>query len=122
MNGYAWEVCFVAPDDPMLVDRTGTLTVATTDPQTLCVYLSEDLEGGFLNKVLIHELGHCALFSFNLLEDIHRMVYPDRWIEAEEWICNFIANYGMKIYQAAYEVLGDNALYLIPQEIERFVA
>lgn len=122
MNGYLWRVCFVDPNDPMLVDRTGTLTVATTDPNTLTVYISEALHGSFLTRVLIHELGHCALFSFNLLDDIHHMVYPRYWVEAEEWVCNFIADYGMQIFSIAYSVLGEKAIDIVPYEVERLVA
>lgn len=122
MNGYSWKAIFVKPNDPMLVDRTGTLTVATTDPSTLTVYISNAIHGEFLTRVLIHELGHCAIFSFNLLDDIHNLTYPDRWIEAEEWVCNFIADYGMTIYKAAYDVLGTESLYFVTNEIERLIA
>lgn len=106
----------------MLMDRSGTQTVATTDPDSKQVYLSNLLYGDFLNRVLIHELGHCAMVSFGLIDDIHRMVYPEYWVEAEEWICNFIADYGLKIYTAAYEILGEAAWLYIPQEVERFVS
>ena len=85
----------------MLMDRTGTFTVATTDPITRTVYLSSDLHDGMLVKVLIHELGHCAMISFNLIEDIHRMVKPEYWFEAEEWLCNFLSDYGFKIFSIA---------------------
>lgn len=119
MNGYSWRVCYVDADDPMLVDRTGRVTVATTDPGTLTVYILRDLDGAFLSRVLIHELGHCAMFSFGLLDDIHRMVHPRYWLEVEEWVCNFIADYGMKIFSTAYRVLGDRAIEIIPYEIER---
>lgn len=106
----------------MLVDRTGMLTVATTDPSTLTIYISNAIHGSFLTRVVIHELGHCAIYSFNLLDDIHRMVYPDMWIEAEEWVCNFIADYGMSIYEAAYDILGPNAVSVVPLEIERLIS
>lgn len=122
MNGYIWRVRFVEPNDPMLVDRTGTLTVATTDPTNLQVYLSRELQGDFLIQVLLHELGHCALYSFNLIDDIHRMVMPEHWIEAEEWVCNFIADYGFRIFSAAYDILGADALKLIPAELDRLIA
>lgn len=122
MNGYSWRVCFVDSDDPMLVDRTGELTVATTDPETLRVYISNSLDGSFLTRVLVHELGHCAMFSFGLLDDIHRMVHPRYWIEAEEWVCNFIADYGMKIFSVAYSILGERAIEVVPYEVERLVA
>lgn len=117
MNGYLWRVCFVSPNDPMLVDRTGIMTVATTDPSTLCVYISNAIHGSFLVRVLIHELGHCAIFSFGLADDIHKMTYPEYWIEAEEWVCNFIADYGLTIFNAGYSILDD-----IPYEIERLVS
>ena len=122
MNGYSWRVCFVDGNDPMLVDRTGTLTVGTTDPATLRVYISRDLDGSMLTRVLIHELGHCTMFSFGLLDDIHRMVHPRYWLEAEEWVCNFIADYGMRIFTVAYDILGNRAIDIVPYEIERMVA
>ena len=122
MNGYSWRVCYVDADDPMLVDRTGRVTVATTDPGTLTVYILRDLDGEFLTRVLIHELGHCAMFSFGLLDDIHRMVHPRYWLEVEEWVCNFIADYGMTIFDTAYAILGDRAIAVVPYEVERLVA
>lgn len=117
MNGYLWRICLVNPDDPMLVDRSGVMTVATTDPSSLCVYISNALSGSFLARVVIHELGHCAIYSFDLLQDIHRMTYPQYWVEAEEWVCNFIADYGLTIFETGYALLDD-----IPYEIERLIA
>ena len=117
MNGYLWRVCYVNPNDPMLVDRSGTLTVATTDPSTLCVYISNAIQGAFLYRVVIHELGHCAIYSFGLADDIQRMTYPEYWIEIEEWICNFIADYGQAIFDAGSSIFDD-----IPREIERLIA
>lgn len=122
MNGYVWRICFVDPKDPYLMDRTGRLRVATTDPETRIIFLSNDLNGSFLEKVLVHEIGHCALFSFHLVDDIHRMVRPEYWIEAEEWICNFIADYGQIIYSTAYSYLGVRAWKAIPYELERLIA
>lgn len=117
MNGYLWKVEYVDSTDPMLVDRTGRRTVATTDPDRLTVYLSKELSGDFLIKVVLHELGHCAMHSFGLVDDIHRMVYPDKWIEAEEWVCNFFADYGFRIFATAYDIVGIDALNYIPAEI-----
>lgn len=122
MNGDSWRIKFVEANDPMLVDRTGMLTVATTDPSTMIVHLSIELYGDFLMTVFIHELGHCALYSFGLLEEIHRMVKPEYWIEMEEFICNFLADYGMSIFKIAYPTLGYYAWELIPSEFERYIA
>lgn len=116
MNGDSWKIRFVPHNSSMLVDRTNTLTVATTDPKTYTVYLSNLLQGDFLMTVLIHELGHCALYSFDLLDDIHRMTYPENWIEMEEFICNLLADYGLKIFRIAFNRLGYEAWKLIPKE------
>ena len=123
MNGYPWQVMIADPHDPKLVDRTNVLRVATTDPIDYIVYLSGTLKGDFLTRVLIHELGHCAMISFNLIEEIHRMVYPEYWIDAEEWICNFIADYGMTILNTGYSILGnyEGAWMFVPKEIERML-
>ena len=121
MNGHSWNVRFVDAVSPMLMDRTNTQTVATTDPRTHLIYISNEIYGDFLIRVLIHELGHCALFSFNLLDDIHRMVKPEYWVEAEEWVCNFIADYGFKIFSSAFSILGYDAWRYIPYEFEKLM-
>lgn len=122
MNGYFWNVVFVRSNSPMLIDRTNTLTIATTDANTLTVYLSNKLRGDFLMRVFLHELGHCTLYSFHLIDDIHKMVYPEYWVDAEEWVCNFIADFGFKIFKTAFKVLGYDAWKLIPKEIEKMIA
>lgn len=122
MNGDLWHVKIVDPYSPKLVDRTGGLKVATTDPNLLCVHLSSALKGDFFNTVLIHELGHCAMVSFNLLDYIHEHVPPEYWIDMEEFICNFIADYGLKIFRTAYQLFGDDALRIVPQQIEKYIA
>ena len=122
MNGYLWHVKIVDPYSPKLVDRTGELKVATTDPIDLCVYLSNRLDGDFFNTVLIHELGHCAMVSFDLIDYIHSHVAPEYWIDVEEFMCNFIADYGLKIFRTAYKLFGDDALRIVPAQIERYIA
>ena len=122
LNGYYWRVKYVDPLSPLLRDRTGHQTVATTDPTNHCVCLSSELSGDFLNRVLIHELGHAAMISFGLLGEIHRMVKPQYWIEAEEWVCNFIADYGVRIYTAAYDVLGEDAWLYVSYRFANAIA
>lgn len=119
MNGYLWKIEFVIGNDPMLVDRTGDLKVATTDFSTLTVYLSEELYGDFLMTVFVHELGHCAMYSYGFLDEIHRMVYPEYWIDMEEFICNFLADYGLRIFRTAYRTMGYQGWKEIPRSFEK---
>ena len=122
MNGILWKVRFVPEESSVLIDRTNQLTIGTTDPRTKTIYLSEELQGDFLMTVFIHELAHCALYSFGLLDRIRDMVYPDRWIEMEEFLCNFLADYGMRIFQTAYSIIGYDAWKLIPSQLEKIVS
>lgn len=122
MNGHLWHVKFVSPSSPMLMDRTNTMRVATTDPKTRCIYLSDELDGDFLVTVLLHELGHCVILSYDLLDDIHEAVHPAYWMDAEEWVCNFIADYGRQIFTVAQDILGDEVWSFIPYELERLIS
>lgn len=122
LNGDVWRVIFVRPNSRYLVDRTGKSTLATTDPITNCIYISNTIQGELLTKVLIHELGHCTICSFGLFHEIHRMVRPEYWIDAEEWVCNFIADYGRIIFNKFYEIVGHRAWEYLPYELERLVS
>lgn len=99
MNGYDWKVVQVSPNNPLLVDRTGRLTVATTVPSLQTIYISSGLPYAFKARVLAHELSHAAMFSYYLVDDIYSVVPLEERLRAEEMTCNFIADYGWKIYQ-----------------------
>lgn len=122
MNGYVWKVVDVPYYSEYLIDRTGKTTVATTDPNTFCIYMSDTLYGDFRKRVLAHELGHVACFSYHLIEEIHSCCYPSKWIQMEEFICNFVADYGEEIFNIAYEILGDGALIYAANQVERMVS
>lgn len=122
LNGISWSVVEVTSNDPMLIDRTGRLTVATTDPKTHTVYLGQDLQGPFRTRVLLHELGHCVMVSYRLLDEIREFVKPNRRVEAEEWMCNLIADYGFEIFKTAYKLLGEKAWRILPSELGRYIA
>lgn len=122
MNGYLWKFRFISPNDERLVDRTETLRVATTDPEDLCVYLSSELHGDFLMTVVIHELSHCALYSFHLIDTIHKYTKREHWIDMEEFICNFLADYGLQIFKIGYQNVGYRAWEYIPNAFEKLIA
>lgn len=99
MNGWFWTVKFVNKFSYKLVDRTGTSTLATTDPNDCTVYISTSIRSsGLLERVVKHELAHCVMLSYGLVDDIHRMSYPKYWVEAEEFCCNLIADYSKEIW------------------------
>lgn len=118
MNGILWHVEASKSTSPMLIDRTGASRLGTTDLSTHTIYLSDALDEEMKPKVLIHELGHCALLSYNLLYDIHKMVRREYWLEAEEWLCNYLIDYGTYIFEALFKVLGPSALRMIPKQFD----
>ena len=84
INGINWTVVYVDARNRLLTRSDG----AVTDANTKCVYVSNLLYGAFLRKVLLHEVCHATMFSY----DIH---IP---IEQEEFICDFVATYGDSVF------------------------
>lgn len=107
MNGRHWVVIFVHPYNSKLIDRTGTLTLATTDPKTNTVYISNQLRGGLLKRVVKHELAHCVMVSYGLIGDIYRMTKPEHVVDMEEWCCNLIADYSKEIYIISTKIINE---------------
>ena len=122
MNGYLWRVRFTYPSDPVLIDRTGALTCAVTDPETMTIYLSDELSGEFLTRVTLHELAHAMMCSYNYLPIIHQYCKKRYWVDMEETITNIIADRAAEIFQRAYEIVGDEAIRFVPYGLERLVA
>lgn len=122
MNGLRWRVRFTYPKDPVLVDRTGTLTIGVTDSATMTIYLSNKLRGEFLTRVVLHELSHAMMISYGYLEQIHRYCKKRHWVDMEELIANLIANQAKEIFQRAYDIVGDDAIRFVPYMLEQFVA
>lgn len=122
MNGLHWNVRWTNSADPILVDRTGSLTVAVTDPDTMTIYLSNQLRGGLLTTVVLHELSHAMMISYGYLEQIHRYCKKRHWVDTEELIANLIAQQAKEIFQRAYDIVGDEAIRFVPYELERLVA
>lgn len=106
LNGDVWRPVRVDPSDERLTDRTGRTRIATTDPSTRCVYVSRLLRGSDLQTVMTHEVGHCAMVSYGLLDGLHRLIPEDTWVDVEEWACNLLANHGREILHAANVAVG----------------
>lgn len=122
LNGLFWRVKTVRWDSPELIDRTDNLRLATTDPDSRVICLSNRLSGTLKARVLIHEMGHAIMVSYNLIPELHKMVRPEYWMEAEEWVCNILADYGMTVYDRASRILGKDAIECLPDAMSHLVA
>lgn len=122
MNGDLWRVQFVPPQDDVLIDRTGKRTLAVSDYSTMLISIADNIHGEFLNRVFIHELGHCVMFSYGLLPELHRMIRKRYWVDAEEFLCNILADYGHFVIRTARDILGNQFTYVSPVGMERMIA
>lgn len=122
MNGDLWRVQFVPPQDDVLIDRTGNRTLGVSDYFTHIISIANNLHGELLNRVFIHELGHCVMFSYGLLPELHRMVKKRYWVDAEEFVCNILADYGQFVIGTDRDVLGNQFIYVSPVGMERMTA
>lgn len=106
VNGELWRVVRVSPNDPSLIDRTGTRTIATTDPNSHVVSISASVVPPLLDKVLLHEVAHAVTISHGLL-DVLRIAVPERfWVFVEEWAAQLIENHGIEAANLASLSLG----------------
>lgn len=91
INNKTWEIVKISRQNPMLMRSDGSRTVGMTDRNTQTIYIAEDLRGGFLDKVLCHELCHAFCLSYNIYMDI----------ETEEIVADFLATYGREVFEIA---------------------
>lgn len=59
--------------------------------------------------------------SFGLIEELHRLVKPEYWIEAEEWVCNLLADYAEVVVCTGYTVTGYEAINRVADAFNRYL-
>lgn len=97
INGIKWDIVWVNPNSDNLSRSDGSITVAVTDWNDKCVYLSDMLQGTFLRKVMAHELCHCFCFSYNV-------VMP---IDEEERLADWISLYGTELIYLLDDIMSN---------------
>ena len=122
INGSLWNVETVPQTSSYLIDRTNEYRVATTDPELHRIFLSDELYGDFKKRVLIHEITHVVLWEYGIIDRIAVYCYPEYRIAMEEEICNVLADYGEIVFNAAYKILGNEAIRIVPYQMERLVS
>ena len=66
INGEYWRILFVTPNDFSLLKPNGDFAIGACDDYTKTIYLSNQLYGDKMKKVLCHEITHAAMFSYNV--------------------------------------------------------
>ena len=95
MNNYRWEVVTVSSTSKWLRRSDGVLTLGVTDCNEMIVFISQHLRGSLFRKVLLHELTHAWMFSYDYKLPI----------EQEEFVCDFLASNAEDIIAKADEII-----------------
>lgn len=101
-----WRVARVAPGDPLLIDQTGTMRVATTDPVTRTIRISMDVMPPLFDQVFLHEAAH-AIMEDAGVNDLLRQLPDDRQtVLAEETLAWFLETHAIEAIDAVSRSLG----------------
>lgn len=94
INGISWKLKFVPPQYPLLQRLNGEYTIGACDNLTRTIYISENLGGKLLRKVLCHQITHAAMFSYNVSLSL----------EQEQLVADLISTYGDEIIQITNKI------------------
>lgn len=94
INNEYWYILFVPYNYKKLYRTDGTLSIAACDDTTKTIYISNEISGQYLHKVLCHEITHAAMFSYNIYLSL----------EQEELLADIIATYGDEIIHITNKV------------------
>ena len=106
VNGELWNINLVPPNSPLLVDRTGTLRIATADPDTLSINISNALTPPLLDQVVLHEVAHAITVSYGLLPPLRSTIPDYLHVLVEEWAVELLEKYSIEAIMLASESLG----------------
>lgn len=99
VNGVHWEIVFVNSNSDDLRRDDGSITLGVCDNNVKCIFISNALRGLLYERVLIHELTHAWIFSYGIYLTL----------EQEEFVCEFVSNYGRSILSMADKLISVGA-------------
>lgn len=79
----------MSPNSEMLKREDGTTTVGMTDLSNHKIYISNNIHGLFLRKVICHEITHAYCMS-------KKIYIPYKY---EEYFCDLVATFGSDIVE-----------------------
>lgn len=87
INGEAWYVVLVAPNDISLLMPDGRFAIGACNDSMKTIYINIELYGEEFEQVLCHEIVHAAMFAYDVLLDE----------DDEELLAEIIATFGEEI-------------------------
>lgn len=105
INNYSWDIIYTS-DSNNLKRSDGTITLGVTDINLMTIFIYSNLDNYMRSKVLIHELTHAYMFSYNYYIPL----------DQEEFICSFIENYAIDIINQCDYILYNYYAHSMPLE------
>ena len=97
INGVSWKIIYTSDYD-YLKRSDGVITLGVTDVRLKTIYVYSNLSSYMRRKVLIHELTHAFIFSYNYYLPL----------DQEEFVCSFVENYGVDIIKTYDYICNQN--------------
>lgn len=66
INGELWHVEIVPPNYHLLQRPSGVFAIGVCDDMSRTIYISNEVQGDYLKKVLSHEITHAAMFAYDV--------------------------------------------------------
>lgn len=95
VNDTVWKLRLVNPRDKNLRRSDGSPCLGLCDNNLKTVFIADNQPPDKEEHILCHELCHCICFEYGFLLDV----------ELEEWLCNFMADYGKEIIYLVDDLL-----------------
>ena len=106
IGGDVWKIQRVPHNDASLVDRTGHIRLATTDPITRTISISANVGAPLLDRVLLHEVAHAVTVSYGLLDYLRQNIPRELWVLVEEWAAELMELHSIEVAIIASQALG----------------
>ena len=106
IGNHVWRVVRVSPGDPLLMDRTGRMTIATTDPTTRTIRISKAVMPPLFDQVYLHEAAHAMMVEAGVPDLLQRLT-DGRWqVLMEELVAWFLETHAIQVIDAVSASLG----------------
>ena len=81
INGVEWNIKLVSPFHTKLFRKNGSRSVGVCDNYTKTIYINWNLSRSAIRTVLLHELVHATIFSYNIKMDLDAEEHLAEYIE-----------------------------------------
>lgn len=95
INGIRWRLVKVSPSNPALQTPKGNLALGCCDSTNHTIYIRKDLHDKKLKEVLLHEMTHAVIYSYDI----------QLTTTEEENIASIISSSGLEIIKLTQQAL-----------------